>query len=228
MSSSARSGYFHATHLSFRSRLETAFQEDRKKLMGEKKELTKEVEALRKEVEAVRVKAKADLDEAKSKLIIERHEREKETSDHAVMLRELQKLLADERRAKEKLESALAEARNKEKAVVKAAEGSKVESRKMRDLEMKLRLTTEEADKAKKTLEKVQPELEKFSKELKDTKVWISSFICSMMSSAAVSRSFTKERWKRPREKLRPPSSEPLASESSKNNESTHWSPGTD
>ena len=34
----------------------------------------------------------------------QQHEREKEQSDHAMMLRELQKLLAEERAAKEQLE----------------------------------------------------------------------------------------------------------------------------
>ncbi len=40
----------------------------------------------------------------KKKLLIQQQEREKEQSDHATMLKELQKLLAEERMAKENLE----------------------------------------------------------------------------------------------------------------------------
>ena len=40
----------------------------------------------------------------KKKLLIQQQEREKEEADHAVMLRELQKLLGDERMGKENLE----------------------------------------------------------------------------------------------------------------------------
>jgi len=40
----------------------------------------------------------------KSKWIVERHNRDKESNDHALMLRELQKVVADERISKEKLE----------------------------------------------------------------------------------------------------------------------------
>ncbi len=68
----------------------------------------------------MKAKAKADLEEIKSKLIVERHDREKETSDHAHMLREIQRLLSDERRAKDQLETALHEAETKIKQVKKA------------------------------------------------------------------------------------------------------------
>ncbi len=75
-----------------------------------KKEKEQLAEDLQKELTQLRAKSKQDLEEAKSKLIIERHEHEKATSDHAVMLRELQKLLSEERRAKEKAENSRHEA----------------------------------------------------------------------------------------------------------------------
>ena len=62
---------------------------------------------LKQEVKQFRDEFKTEIDEAKSKLIIERHNREKETNDHALMLRELQKLVTDQRSAKEKADHEL-------------------------------------------------------------------------------------------------------------------------
>ena len=51
---------------------------------------------------------KVTSEETKSKLIIERHEREKEMNNNKLMVQELQKLVADERNEKEKLQHELA------------------------------------------------------------------------------------------------------------------------
>ncbi len=48
----------------------------------------------------------------KSKWIVERHNRDKESNDHALMLRELQKVVADERISKEKLEQELVQTKD--------------------------------------------------------------------------------------------------------------------
>ena len=85
--------------------------------MQEKKEKERQLEEVQKELLHLRSQSKKDLEEAKSKLIIERHEREKEMSDHALMIRELQKLLSEERRAKERAENARHEAEEKKKLV---------------------------------------------------------------------------------------------------------------
>ena len=96
-----------ATVTSEKSRIEASFQEDKKKLRAELNEKDSVISNLKQEVKQFRDKFKTEIDEAKSKLIIERHNREKETNDHALMLRELQKLVTDERSAKEKADHEL-------------------------------------------------------------------------------------------------------------------------
>ena len=96
-----------ATVTSEKSRIEASFQEDKKKLRAELNEKDSVISSLKQEVKEFRDKFKTEIDEAKSKLIIERHNREKETNDHALMLRELQKLVTDERSAKEKADHEL-------------------------------------------------------------------------------------------------------------------------
>ena len=75
------------------------------------------MESLTRELDSERTRRATESEELKSKLIIERHEREKDASDHALMIRELQKLLSEERRAKEKLENSMHEAQEKVKQV---------------------------------------------------------------------------------------------------------------
>ncbi|XP_055374804.1 GRIP and coiled-coil domain-containing protein 1 [Condylostylus longicornis] len=96
-----------ATLSAEKSRMEASFQADKKKLRSElskKDELNSRLEEKVKELEK---KIITDKDNMKSKIIVERHEREKESNDHMVMLRELQKLLSDERHLKENLEMQL-------------------------------------------------------------------------------------------------------------------------
>ena len=60
--------------------------------------------------------------------------REKETSDHALMLRELQKLVTDERSAKEKLETELQTAKDSLKALQLAGTYNAEYEKRVRDL----------------------------------------------------------------------------------------------
>ena len=100
-----------------KSTLEAQFQQSKKKSVQEKAEIEKKVESLKAELQSVKANAKKELDETKSKWIVERHNREKESNDHALMLRELQKLVADERSAKEKFEFELSKAKDNLKAL---------------------------------------------------------------------------------------------------------------
>ena len=96
-----------STLSSEKSTLESQFQKSKKKSIQERSENEKKIDALKQELASLKTAAKKELDETKSKFIVERHNREKESNDHALMLRELQKLVADERAAKEKLENEL-------------------------------------------------------------------------------------------------------------------------
>lgn len=96
-----------ATLSAEKSRMEASFQADKKQLraqIAQKEQIIQELHAKAKE-QAQR--AKNDVEEVKAKWIIERQEREKETNNQMIMLRELQKLYADERHLKENIEMQL-------------------------------------------------------------------------------------------------------------------------
>ena len=90
-----------ATVTAERAKLETNFQEDRKKLVTEKREKEEKVAILTNELETLKSRQKSEMEEMKSKLILERYEREKSQSDNQMMMRELQTVIADERRKRE-------------------------------------------------------------------------------------------------------------------------------
>merc|ERR1712179_494716 len=90
-----------------KSRLEGSFQEDKKKMRQEIKDRDAKIKATQNELSALKSSSSMAVEEIKSRLIVERHEREKETGDHALTLRELQNILADERGAKDVLEAKL-------------------------------------------------------------------------------------------------------------------------
>lgn len=96
-----------ATVSAEKSRQEASFQADKKQLRAEILIKDKIIQDLQEKVKLVHNKANKDLETLKSKLIVEKHEREKETQDHMVRVRELQKLLTDERHLKESLEMQL-------------------------------------------------------------------------------------------------------------------------
>ena len=91
------------TVTSEKTRLESMFQEDKKKTLNEKSALEAAMAKTAKDMAAV----KAELEEMKGKWIVERHQRDKEADDHALMMRELQKVVSEERVAKESLEKQL-------------------------------------------------------------------------------------------------------------------------
>ena len=86
------------------------------KFLADKRKMRREVEDLRAQVEKLQKtesELKVSLEENKSKLIIERHEREKEINNNKLMIQEMQKLVADERYGKDNLNSEIAELKSK-------------------------------------------------------------------------------------------------------------------
>ena len=128
-----------ATLTAEKSRLESSFQEDRRRTVQEKRERERTIEALHKEMAEKEAKVKVTVEDLKSKLIVEKHSREAEMSDHALMIRELQKLLSDERRTKEKLENDLHEAKAKILTVEHASANSPQMEAKVKEAEAKLK-----------------------------------------------------------------------------------------
>ena len=90
-----------------------------------------------------------------------------------MMLRELQKLLADERRNKERLETSINEVQAKLKTAELTEKGKRKEEkdRKVHELEMKLRLKSEELDKLKDDFEETKQMSEQFQRENRQLRV---------------------------------------------------------
>ncbi|XP_076176261.1 GRIP and coiled-coil domain containing 88 kDa isoform X2 [Ptiloglossa arizonensis] len=96
-----------ATLSAEKSKMEANFQIDKKQLRNERDEYEKLVKDLREKLKKAQTSNYSEIEHIKCKLIMERHEREKEQVGHAKMLKELQKLVYDERRNKEQLEAQL-------------------------------------------------------------------------------------------------------------------------
>lgn len=92
-----------ATLSAEKSKMEASFQADKKSLRNELKAKEKHIAELQEKVSAADAHTKLEVEKVKSKLIIERHEWEKESGNQYAMVRELQKLLADERQIKANL-----------------------------------------------------------------------------------------------------------------------------
>lgn len=96
-----------ATLSAEKSRMEMSFQRDKKLLRQEMQEKEHRIRELEEKVKQNVNRNSMELEGLKSKLIVERHARERETNDQLVMVKELQKLLSDERQLKESLEMQL-------------------------------------------------------------------------------------------------------------------------
>ncbi|XP_067615400.1 GRIP and coiled-coil domain-containing protein 1 isoform X2 [Eurosta solidaginis] len=96
-----------ATLSAEKSRMEASFQADKKELRSQLQQKDQTISNLKETIKEVEDKAKTHLEEMKAKWIIECQEREKETNNQMVMIRELQKLYADERHLKENIEMQL-------------------------------------------------------------------------------------------------------------------------
>ncbi|VVC27945.1 Hypothetical protein CINCED_3A025383 [Cinara cedri] len=79
--------------------------DEKTRLQNEKLELEKSVKELNNKMDTLKKLQRLEMENIKGKFNKERMQREKEFNDHGVMMRELQKLMAEERRQKEQAES---------------------------------------------------------------------------------------------------------------------------
>ncbi|XP_024947720.1 GRIP and coiled-coil domain-containing protein 1 isoform X3 [Cephus cinctus] len=93
-----------ATLSAEKSKMEANFQSDKRQLRSEREECEKVIRDLKEKLKKAQKDIHSEVEHVKYKLIMERHEREKEQADHSAMMKELQRLVSDERRAKEQLE----------------------------------------------------------------------------------------------------------------------------
>ncbi|XP_020292388.1 GRIP and coiled-coil domain-containing protein 1 [Pseudomyrmex gracilis] len=90
-----------------KSKMEANFQIDKKQLRSERDECEKVIKDLKERLKKTQNVNHSEVEHIKCKLIMERHEREKEQADFVKKIKELQKLLYDEQRSKEQLEGQL-------------------------------------------------------------------------------------------------------------------------
>ncbi|KAF7989644.1 hypothetical protein HCN44_008318 [Aphidius gifuensis] len=95
-----------------KSRMEANFQSDKKLLRNEREECEKTVKDLKEKLKRAQHNTQLEVEHVKYKLIMERHEREKEQADNSSMIKELQRIITDERRNKEILEQQIKDIKN--------------------------------------------------------------------------------------------------------------------
>lgn len=96
-----------ATLSAEKSKMEANFQNDRKQLRSEREECEKVIKELKEKLKKAQNYNVSEMEHVKCKLIMERHEREKERANQVSTIKELQKLLNEEHRNKEQLEQQL-------------------------------------------------------------------------------------------------------------------------
>lgn len=102
-----------ATLSAEKSKMEANFQADKRTVRNELKQKDQTIAELHSKLNGAAAQTKLEVEKVKSKLIIERHDWEKESGNQLAMVRELQKLLADERQIKENLQMQLNDLKNR-------------------------------------------------------------------------------------------------------------------
>ncbi|KAM3858827.1 GRIP and coiled-coil domain-containing protein 1 [Diretmus argenteus] len=153
-----------------KSRMEANFQADKRIMKQELEELQERLEEGRRQHEAELQALQEQLAESKARVITQQHEREQEQGDHALMLRELQKLLQEERDLRQDAELRLEDAKAALLETTQAVDrGMEYEAR-LKDAiekqeELRKRLQAAEAEKSK-----PDPRLEELQQELAELK----------------------------------------------------------
>nr|CAH0098978.1 unnamed protein product [Daphnia galeata] len=131
-----------ATITAEKSRIEANFQQDRKRLLMDKEMLEKKVAAACNQAEIASQLFKQQLSELKSNLSSEKSDRSRESTTNQVILRELQKTIAEERQKRESLELELnSKSRLSHQASNQSSNQLEVAERKFRDLSNELEST---------------------------------------------------------------------------------------
>ncbi|CAL8386320.1 unnamed protein product [Boreogadus saida] len=153
-----------------KSRMEASFQADKRNAKQELEELQGRLEEERRQHEARARAAQEQLAESKARVITQQHERAREQGDHALMLRELQELLREERDLRQEAELRLEDARAALQESARAAErGAECEAR--------LRESGEQREEMRRGLRAAEeerrrpdPRVEELQRELAETK----------------------------------------------------------
>nr|XP_009501737.1 PREDICTED: GRIP and coiled-coil domain-containing protein 1 [Phalacrocorax carbo] len=146
--------------------MEASYQADKKKMKQDLDDAIKKAEGETEKLEAELKSVQEQLAETKARLITQQHDRAQEQSDHAVMLRELQKLLQNERALRQDAELKLEETRETlagRACMADRAEGYELQikqlSQEVEDLKRKLQAVQEESNKPDPRVQDLQEEM---------------------------------------------------------------------
>ncbi|CDQ67395.1 unnamed protein product [Oncorhynchus mykiss] len=155
-----------ATVTQEKSRMEANFQADKRKIKQDMDALQGRLEESRRRHEAEIHALHEQLAESKARVITQQHEREQEQGDHALMLRELQKLLQEERSQRQDAELRLEDTREVLLEVTQAADRG-------HDYEARLKEVTQQREEMRRSLQtaeaernKPDPRVEELQREL--------------------------------------------------------------
>ncbi|KAM5255524.1 GRIP and coiled-coil domain-containing protein 1 [Ctenodactylus gundi] len=140
-----------ATVTQEKSRMEASYLADKKKMKQDLEDASKKAEEERARLEGEVKDLQEQIVETKARLITQQHDRAQEQSDHALMLRELQKLLQEERTQRQDLELRLEETRE-------ALAGRAYAAEQMEGFELQTRQLTREVEDLKGELRAVRDE----------------------------------------------------------------------
>lgn len=159
-----------ATITQEKSRMEASFQADKRKMKQELEELQARMEEEQKRHQVEHRNLQEQLAESKARVITQQHEREQEQGDHALMLRELQKLLQEERGLRQDAELKLEDSRETLAEAMQAADRGI-------DCETQLKEITQEREELRKNLKaaaveksKPDPRVEELQQEIAELK----------------------------------------------------------
>ncbi|XP_068611240.1 GRIP and coiled-coil domain-containing protein 1 [Brachionichthys hirsutus] len=162
-----------ATVTQEKSRMEAGFQADKRQLKQEVEELQGHAGALTVQQEAELHALQQQLAESRARIITQQHEREREQGDHAQQLRELQRLLQQERSLRQDAELRLQDANDTVLMTSQAADrGAESEARlseareEGEELRKRLQAAEEEQKKADPRVEELQQEVMRLQKHV--------------------------------------------------------------
>lgn len=140
-----------ATVTQEKSRMEASYLADKKKMKQDLEDASNKAEEERDRLEGELKGLQEQIAETKARLITQQHDRAQEQSDHALMLRELQKLLQEERIQRQDLELRLEETRE-------ALAGRAYAAGQVEGFELQTKQLTREVEELKGQLQALQDE----------------------------------------------------------------------
>lgn len=159
-----------ATVTQEKSRMEASFQADKRQLKQEMEELQARLAAMKTEQEEELHGLQQQLAECRARIITQQHEREQEQGDHVHQLRELQKILQQERDTRQDMELRLQDANATLLLTSQAADrGVEFEAQlnELREERDELRRRLQSAEEEQK---KLDPRVEELQQELLELK----------------------------------------------------------